>query len=247
MRDDLVYAQASVDWAVANFPALEKRTSDWVNGNLYSDIKDAGPNSPNNVLVIVEREPLPISIQVEVGAYINAIRSGLDILATTLAYRHRVPNPDNTYFPVAGDDVAFQGGNYKGNKFVKALPATERAIIESLKPYKGGNDTLWTLHHLDIVRKHRRLLAVEARLGSAWVTNWGPSTNFVPLPGMPGSFRVNDETVLGLIPKGIPKPHVMFTAFVAIDEPDTGFLKPLTAALSDFASTADSIIKLFDY
>jgi hypothetical protein len=247
MRADLLYAQAAIDWAVSNFPSLEERTNSWVNRNLYVTLKDAGPNSPNNVLVILEREPLPISTQVEVGAYLNAIRSGLDILATTLAHRHSVPNPDNAYFPVASGIDAFRRGDYKGNKFVKALPAAEQAIIESLQPYKGGNDTLWVLHHLDIVRKHRRLLTVEARLGSATIVNWGPSTDFIPLPGPLGSFRVNDETVLGLLPKGTPQPNVNFTAFVTIDEPDTGFLKPLMPALSDFSSTAEATIKLFDY
>lgn len=53
-------------------------------------VKSAGliPDTPNDMVVAVEKEPLPLSFNVEVGAYINAIRSSLDILATAMALYH---------------------------------------------------------------------------------------------------------------------------------------------------------------
>ena len=88
MRDDLLHAQASVDWAVTQLPTLRGRTNAWFKDNIHLAIKDTPANSTNNVIVALEKEPLPLAFQVEVGAYINAIRSSLDILACTLANRH---------------------------------------------------------------------------------------------------------------------------------------------------------------
>ena len=61
---------------------------------------------PNNVIVAVEKEVLPLSFVVEVGAYINSIRSSLNVLATALAYRYQMPKPEDVYFPIAGSEAA---------------------------------------------------------------------------------------------------------------------------------------------
>jgi hypothetical protein len=81
MYDDLHPAHASVDWAVAQLPSLRKRLNDWLTNNVYTAIREQPSNVSNNVLVTIEKEPLPLAFQVEAGAYINAIRSSLDILA----------------------------------------------------------------------------------------------------------------------------------------------------------------------
>ena len=93
-------------------------------------IKELPDNTPNNIVLLTEKEPLPIAFQVELGAYINAIGSSLDILACTLSERHCPSLIDDTYFPVASSQAHFHTWNFKGNKFVKALPAKERGIIE---------------------------------------------------------------------------------------------------------------------
>jgi hypothetical protein len=147
MRADLLDAQASVDWAVAQFESLENRINSWLHLNVSARVKETDPPATHDVVVAVEKESLPLSFNVEVGAYINAIRSSLDLLATALAERHGMPKPEDAYFPIANSAVAFGSGNYKGAKFIKGLPATEREIIERLEPYKGGHKLLWPLHH----------------------------------------------------------------------------------------------------
>jgi hypothetical protein len=129
--------------------------------NVDVAIKHLETNSSDNLVVAVAKGPLPLSFQVEAGAYINAVRSSLDILAATLAERHCPSMVDEAYFPVVGSEGAFPRGNFKGKKFIQSLPAAERAVIESLKPYKGGNEVLYALHNMDVVRKHVRLLSVQ--------------------------------------------------------------------------------------
>jgi hypothetical protein len=220
----------------------------WLESNVDIAIRETDTNTTHNVLVAVEKELLPRSFNVEAGAYINTIRTSLDLLATALAYRHNQVGADDAYFPVATSAAKFLAGQYKGAKFVKRLPVTERQIIESLKPYEGGNDALWLLHHLDIVRKHRRLLDVSLmpqRLSAVGAAE----TVFAFVPVATGYVRVSayGETILGLLPKGRPKPNFKLAASVLIDEPGmAGAAKPLVEMLNDFASLANSIIRRFD-
>jgi hypothetical protein len=243
MRDDLLHAQASVDWAVAQLPSFQSRLDAWSHANVDVIIKELPADSPNNVIVAIEKGPLPLAFQVEVGAYINAIRSSLDILASALAARHCQALMDDAYFPVASSPQAFAARNYKGSKFVQALPAKERDIIESIKPYKGGNPTLYPLHHLDIVRKHVRLLSVlvqPARLGMRREAM--PFFQSLSIAWMRSS---DEETVLGLISKDAPNPELDFTATIGLDEP-TYSGRGVMHALQNFATFAGSIIWMFD-
>ena len=240
MRADLLHAQASVDWAVAQFESLEQRINAWLHLNVRTTIKETDPPATHDVIVAVENEPLPLKFNVEVGAYINAIRSALDLLATALAERYRVPKPEDAYFPVAKSATAFAAGNYKGSKFVKGLPPTERAIIEDLKPYKGGDRLLWSLHDLDIIRKHRRLIGVQPMPVSFRIRGYGVQ------PVATGWLRTRQETVLALISKGAPKPQITQSLSVTIAEVGHPNGKPVIAALDDFACFAESVIKRFD-
>ena len=245
MRVDLLESKACVDWAISQLPSLDERINAWLDLNVNLEIKDPDPNSPNNVIVAAQKEPLPAAFNIEVGSHINTIRSSLDILATSLAHRYGIAKPDEAYFPVAKSEDDFLGGNFKGAKFVKALPTAERTIIETLKPYRGGNAPLWVLHQLDIVRKHRKLLAVATTPARFSITGWGLSDNFTPVAS--GFMIIEDqETVLGLLRKGAPDYNMKFSAFVAINETDLSIHKPVVAALNDFARLADSIIQLFD-
>jgi hypothetical protein len=83
MRADLLEAQASVDWAVEQLLPFHQR----LEANVVIEIRDVPPPATHNPIVAVERELLPISFSVEAGAYINAIRSSLDILAMALVRR----------------------------------------------------------------------------------------------------------------------------------------------------------------
>jgi hypothetical protein len=251
MRDDLLHAQASVDWAEANLPLFKKRLDAWLNENVYVAVRELPPDVPNNIVVIAEKEPFPLGFHVEAGAYINAIRSSLDILASALANRHCQALVDDAYFPVAGSEAIFLSGKgYKGRKFVQALPAKERSIIESLKPYKGqgGNRILCILHDLDILRKHVRLLSVEVTPRTFVVSAWGDAINAF-MPVSTGYVRTGpEETTIGLISKNATEqPRIKLTPQVSFSEAAHLPRREVITALHEFANFATSIIREFDY
>jgi hypothetical protein len=247
MRDDLLDAQASVDWAVSNFQAFEERLNSFIKGNLNIIIEESDSDASYNPVIVIEKAPLPLTFNVEAGAYINAIRSSLDILATALAYRYSMPRPDKAYFPIVDDAATFARGKYKGAEFVKRLPVPERAIIESLKPYRGsnGNSRLTLLHDLDIERKHRRLLACHTTPRKIGIAKRYITSGMFVL-NSPGFIRMENKTEIGKLAKGAPIPNIELHAYVAFDESLFPKGQRVIAALDDFASLANLIIKLFD-
>jgi hypothetical protein len=245
MRDDLLDAKASVDWPVDQFQSLQVRLDSWVEANFEIVIKNQPPPATNDVVAAIQKAPLSREFNVEVGAYINAIRSSLDILVTALAYRYSIPQPNKAYFPVGRSLAEIDAGKSKGAKFVKALPTPERTRIEALKPYQGGNDLLWALHQLDILRKHRRLLGVVTNPGMFRISGWGVSRYFKPVAT--GWMFVNDqETVVGLLAHDSPSYEMKFSVYITLNEAGLSPPKPVVATLNEFASLANSIIQLFD-
>lgn len=244
MRFDLLYSEACIDWTIANIPIFEQRLNAWLNDNTYVSFKELENNTTHNMLVMLEKEMFPLAFNVEAGAYINAIRSSLDILATSLAMRCKIPRPDKVYFPVAANAKEFASGGYKGADFVQALPASERAIIEALKPYNGGNASLWALHRLDIMRKHQRLISADPCIANFRISGWG-SIN--PLPIWGDYIGANNETAICFISKStnLNNCKVDFTPHVTINEVDFMPRKPIVPALYDFAGFAKSVIELF--
>jgi hypothetical protein len=203
MRYDLLHAQASVDWAVAQLPSLNDRINAWLQFNLEVTIKDPDPNVPNNVIVTVEKDPFPLAFNVEAGAYTNAIRSSLDILASSLSARNGKSDNPEAHFPIYRWLCDFIDP-LTGLESIKWLSTSERSVIKSLKPYQGGNQLLWSLHQLDIMRKHRRLIGVEPTPVFFRISGWSGTIHRVAT----GWMRAHGETVLALISKGAPEPHV---------------------------------------
>jgi hypothetical protein len=116
-----------------------------------------------------------------------------------------------------------------------------------LRPYKGGNNLLYPLHRLDIVRKHQRLLGVEVQPQTFIVSGWGDTVNaFTPVAT--GWMRSGpDETVIGLIAKNArEKPQIRLTAQVSLGE--TAYLphREVISTLYDFVRMAKAIIREFE-
>jgi hypothetical protein len=243
MRADLLEAHASIEWPSSQLPDFSGRLQAWLKANVSIEIRDVPPPATHNPIVAVEKELLPLAFSVEAGAYVNAIRSSLDILALALVRRHNLTIPeDKVSFPFFRSEEAFR--KQTGGLLVQQLPALDRAIVEALKPYPEGNLLLWTLHHLDIVRKHRRLLDVRIQPIHLSMAGSLKPEDFTPLAT--GTIQVNDETVLGLLRKGVPEPAFQSRFYVAMNEKGYVESKPVVATLIHLADLARGVIDRFD-
>jgi hypothetical protein len=239
IRDDLLDAKASVDWAVAQLPTLEQRFKAWGESAAFQLVgDDSHPETGKHFIKLRVTEPFPRIVNAEVGAIINGLRSSLDILASTIADRYPELGQNDVYFPIAKSADAWMKGDYKGSKFIKSLPATVSGIFETVKPYSGGNNALVALHALDVTRKHRRLIAVRiVPSGGIWAT-----------PGMefPAVWpRFEDDAIIAWTPIGAPEGQLQTALDITFDEGTLIPNEPVVTALRDFAGLAESIIKLF--
>jgi hypothetical protein len=193
MRADLLEARASIDWALEQLLPFHQRLETWLKSHVTIEIRDVPPPATHNPIVAVERELLPIAFSVEAGAYINTIRSSLDILAMALVRRHGLQIAEQqVYFPVAEDEQALQRNG--GPLLLKQLPAEERTKLLALKPYREGDSALWALHRLDIMRKRRRLLDVQIRPIHLSLNGTLKPGDLEPLHGEP--FQAGADAVL---------------------------------------------------
>jgi len=129
----------------------------------------------------VERlTPIPSMAPAIIGDIVHNLRSALDHLAYRLVFKgtsgvgiltKNGGNPfQHVYFPIF-DDVH----KYEARKVGQIKGMSKPAIdaIDRIKPYKGGNDTLWRLHRLNNIDKHRLLVVVAAQFQGFYLdTGW---------------------------------------------------------------------------
>jgi hypothetical protein len=248
MRPDLSYAQASLDWAISNLPSLEERLNFWLQNNIKTVLEKTEGDATHDVIIAVEKTPFPLSFSVEVGSIINAVRSSLDILAFAVHKRNPVCKDGQVYFPIAESKADWERGTgFKGSEFIAGLGSSERGIFETLKPYNGGNATLYWLHRLDIIRKHKRLMDLAHAPKKLTFIGDFRQDEFVPLKHPDGYIPGRDgETVLGLWAKTAAKPKISYAPEVLVEELELGIYGPVMPLLGEFTRQAQTIIKLFD-
>ncbi len=120
-------------------------------------IKD-DPQTGERVCYLSVCDPVPLSVSIVAGDAISNIRSALDHLAYQLV---RVGTGKPGPFPEVSFPIVDAPSKLESAIKGKVKGARKDAIeaIRTVKPYKGGNDTLWYLHKLNIIDKHRLLVA----------------------------------------------------------------------------------------
>lgn len=98
-------------------------------------------------------EPTPHTVPILIGDCLSCLRSALDHLAFQLYLSNGGTWPGkHVSFPIFGSRGDYING--KGRS-LKGIASEAILAIDALKPYKGGNDTLWQLNELNNIDKHR--------------------------------------------------------------------------------------------
>jgi hypothetical protein len=249
MRDDLLEAQAAVDWAEAQIPLLIDSLDRWERGNPYRVFRQRDPESDGYLIVAIEEKAFPLTFNAWVGAIINSLRSALDLVASALAKRNGKRPSSDRHFPIFDNlqDMIDPLHGLDSKERKEWLSDADRAAIKALKPYKGGDDSLWLLHHLDIVRKHERLLLANPFIHS--LTYFG---NARVLPGRSAPIeRRYDKTILGRMSRSeafpISKGNTNLTLDILINEAALGVdNEQVVPALRRLSLRVREVIDLFD-
>ena len=136
------------------------RVHDSFTAKHYPLLIERDPKTGEKVVRITQKRKLPARWSVIVGDVLFNLRSALDHLACQLVIvgsdESRVTN--ETGFPITRNPQVLKPTSPK----VEGMCKDAIRRINALKPYKGGNDALWTLHRLNIIDKHKLLLLMNA-------------------------------------------------------------------------------------
>jgi hypothetical protein len=243
MRDDLLDAQAAIDWAVTHIECVQDRFEAYVRRRPYDVVMEDDPNGTGEKLLVAYSLGDPdLLLNAAVGAILNSLRSSLDLLFFSLVRRNGKEPSRYARFPIRESRADFLSAD-KSFKKEQWLTQAQRATIESLRPYNGGDPALYNLHHLDIIRKHRRLVEIR------------PAPDSVRLPFIVAHSAIwgyfDDKTVLLRFPPGadiaITKDNCEISLQISFYEPSLGLSHaPVVRVLRHLAEVTTGIIKTFD-
>lgn len=183
------------------------------------------------------------------AAIVNSIRSSLDILASVLAKRNGKKPSSSTHFPIRSSASDLQDA-INDIERKKWLSQAEIAEIKALKPYKGGDDSIWPMHQLDIIRKHERLATVSIDFRGFLITDRGIKSMSIK-GGKVIMKRLDNKTVLAKASPGdaerLADGDAQAFLDVQLNESAIGLTdESVIPALRRFANKASCIISRFD-
>ncbi len=132
-------------------------------GSPYQLVASTEPQSGDHVVRVRILTTPPLRWAALIGDAIHNLCSALDLLVWQLVLINgAVPGKQNA-FPIYDTLSDFVSG-YARQLCEVAAPAVN--TIRSLNPYEAGNRTLWLLHRLDIIDKHRVLVPAYSSVGT---------------------------------------------------------------------------------
>lgn len=162
----------------------------------FDALMEGGPDSPWALMFDIDGEtrecrfwwhqdgPTPLRWSVILGEFLYDLRSALDHLARQLVLVNgRKPN-NRTEFPVFRDSEEFEGGSCTKTR---GMSAEVKTLIESIQPFSEWPDnptgtTLWGIHNLGNVDKHKLLHLTDPWLMTAEIRPGGTEIEWVLKP-----------------------------------------------------------------
>lgn len=151
-------SKLKIDRAKRHLRELEDAIAAYITTDPCTLVVEPYPRVPRQHAWIARiRSPVPHELSPVIGDVVHNLRSSLDLLACDLvALTGR--STKNVYFPFCNtgaelfEAIKKRGIHKAGQDVVR--------VIQSLKPYKGGNVALRAIHDMDIADKHQALLPV---------------------------------------------------------------------------------------
>jgi hypothetical protein len=157
------------------------------------------------------RKPMPLVLSAIIGDIVHNLRTALDLLICDLV-KVNGKNPKEVYFPFCASAADLPHTIKKRN--IQRAGADVVRVIESLKPYNGGNIALRAIHDLDITDKHHTLLPILSAASVPLREILGPNipdtvANFSAVVGKDGQMMVGIPNYLK-VPLGTEIPARFF-------------------------------------
>lgn len=220
------------------------------NSSPYRTYTDIDPKTREQIVRMAILDPLDPNLGAIAGDAVHNLRSALDLLMWQLVIAGGGTPNDETMFPIGRSKKNFEtalAGRIQG------ASANVRVLMESLKPYKGGNDALWRIHRIDIVDKHHVLIptgiAIEAVMVPDNVPFDGARRRMIPNLISDPIFPLEDGAEILRLPPSSTDPEVNVHAEaiceVAFSEPEVVIGKAMIPTLTQLANYVEGVVHAF--
>jgi len=154
--EDVVSKIKRAEKHIADFIA---ETAGFMQPDPYGVIEETDPNTREKFHVIKTVPTIPRPLRIIAGDAIQNLRSALDYLAYGLVVVANAKPTHDTGYPISTGMPKPDDPNSRFSAQVRGMRQDAIDAIKATKPYKRGNYALWRLHRLNIIDKHRVLMA----------------------------------------------------------------------------------------
>jgi len=175
----------------------------------------------------------------------NNLRAVLDQAGYASAVAGKSPSTKATKFPFGPTEEKWRN-NLAGG--CKDLPTEIRALFESFKAYKGGNDTLWAVNEIANSNKHLALKPLVIANPSAFFSGRITTRKLTANVASPGEFGVgwdpgkNEITLMSVLPGTQTDINTNITFAVAIDGVETLGGQSAVGVLDSMARIVEGVL-----
>jgi hypothetical protein len=248
---DLAGVRIKIDRAKKHFDDLKTEMSAFYARNPYRILRDEESEPATKIYRVQMIEDIPATWSGIIGDTIHNLRSALDSLATNLVVRGgHISNAalKETYFPIRGSLESLSDKD--ATRFFERVGPNVEKIVRRMQPYRGGRGhPLWQLNQLDIIDKHRRIIAAYGDLRDIQINHLPYPTRpaaSLPFNNAPFPLKEGDE----LLRVTFREQHFdSFTHFffdVSFNEPEIAPRESVTEKLSQFIDFVQRLIVIFE-
>jgi hypothetical protein len=254
-------ARAKIERAKEHIRDLDREKTAFLALNPYAVTPEFHVEHGSTAYFLDKLQPIPVCIPLLAGDAAHCLRAALDYLAYSLVPElARKPNV-RIYFPICKSLKKYAPESVKKTD---GMPKEAKKLIDTFKPYGGGDDRLWELHLLDIIDKHRLLVTTAttvATLGfeidSAFVESSFKGMVKLPPGAIPKQtfnfpapeplFPMEKGALLYSVKGNFETDHrINFIFDIAFGEPEVFKGQLLVKTLSELANMVESIVLSFN-
>lgn len=201
------------------------------NRNIYrfaTEIVGKG-NTREYLVRFKQTEPLPTDLHLAIGDCCNNLRSALDHLLWQLHVLQKPSFSRNVKFPIWDNERLFESNALRD---ISGLSDAQWVTIESLQPYRTGNNALSILRDVNDSDKHRliQIIGIQGQFERIRIAfNQSKSMVIVPpikpiIKKIPTGTEIKDNAIIARVPlKGVSQgTQMQVHSFLDIDLAFTG-------------------------
>ena len=154
-------AFAKIERAHRHIEELKREAQTFHDSRPYELYATDEPETGDRYVRVRVKAQVPILFGTIIGEIIHNLRAALDQAAWELVISNGGNPTNQIYFPIGKDER-----DLELSIKAKLMGASEKSknTIRKIRPFRGGNDSIWKVHALDILDKHRAIIPVGSCL-----------------------------------------------------------------------------------